>query len=234
LLDDHTTWGGPTVGQVALQSLQRLTLEQIGPDAVAWRAWIDANRQRARAVLVTRRIAAHVAAFPQTSMTDIERWFGQFDRTDGAALFPLIDLYLARRNMEREAGFDISGGMGPARMYGPPAVTLLDLEQRQVPGAIQRLVVASLNVKALSIRSFGALALAASDRDRAVEHLVSDAQSADQWVRDKASEFLLELGDVRGIPGRLERREPIHRSARTLDYRLVTRGPLHLEVANPC
>jgi HEAT repeat protein len=204
LLDDQTAWNGRIVGQVALQSLQRLTLEQIGTDPAAWRAWLDANRQTARPALVARRIAAHVAAFPQTPMGDVERWLGQFDGSYGAAVFPLIDQYLERRNVEPDTGFGSGGGTGPTGMYGPPVVTLLlDLAQRQVPGALERLT-ASMSVTALRVRSFGALALAAFDRDRAVERLAIDAKSSDERVRYRASEFLLELGDVRGIPGRLE------------------------------
>jgi hypothetical protein len=74
---------------------------------------------------------------------------------------------------------------------------------RRVPGALQRLT-ACLNAAEPQVRMFGALALAAFDRPRALERLAIEAKSPEEWHRNQASEFLLQLGDRRGIPARLE------------------------------
>ena len=89
-------------------------------------------------------------------------------------------------------------------MHGPRVVTvLLDMTIRQVPGALQRLT-ECLDAADPEVRMFGALALSAFDRARAVERLAIEAEAPEAWHRNRASEFLLHLGDTRGIPGRLE------------------------------
>ena len=69
----------------------------------------------------------------------------------------------------------------------------------RVPGALQRLT-ASLDAADPQVRTFGSLALAAFNRTLAIERLAIEAKSPEAWHRSRASEFLLQLGDSRGIP----------------------------------
>jgi len=79
------------------------------------------------------------------------------------------------------------------------------------------------------VRMFGALALSGFDRPRAVERLALEARAAEAWHRTQASEFLLQLGDKRGIPGRLEGLANDQEAASMFacrDLRVYTQQPL--------
>jgi hypothetical protein len=235
LLDDHADWNGRTVAQVALESLQRLTLQQIGTDSTSWRTWFETNRGVSRDTLVARRVKAHLAAVQKVPIWEANRWIDEFDGSDGAALLPLIDQYLDRRDLNTSAvGPNTSrgsGGSGPIGMHGPPIVTLLlDMTIRRVPGALQRLT-ECLDAADPQVRMFGALALSAFDRPRAVEQLAIEAKAPEAWHRSRASEFLLQLGDKRGIPGRLEGLASDQEAARMFACRDVR---VYTQEALPC
>ena len=114
-------------------------------------------------------------------------------------------------------------------MHGPRIVTLLlDLTMRRIPGALQRLT-ACLTAADPEVRMFGSLALAAFDRPRAIERLAIEAKSPDAWHRNRASAFLLQLGDSRGIPARLETLASDQEATRMFacrDVRVYTQQPL--------
>jgi hypothetical protein len=77
------------------------------------------------------------------------------------------------------------------------------MTQRSLPGALQRLELC-LTAASPDVRMFGALALSAYDRPRAIEALAREADGGEAWQRGRASEFLLQLGDRRGMPARLD------------------------------
>ena len=233
MLDDREEWNGRTVAQVALESLQQLTFEQLGADSKAWQAWFAENRDVSRATLVERRVTAHLAVVREVPIEELIRWMNEFSGSDGAALLPLIDAYLDRRD-PKVTGI---GGRPEFRgVEGPRIVTLLlDLALRQVPGALQRLT-ACLEAAAADVRIFGALALSAFDRPRAVERLAIEANDrrAERWQRNRASEFLLELGDKRGIAARLEdlvNNQDGTRMSACRDLRAYTQQPLPCDAA---
>jgi hypothetical protein len=203
LLDDQTKWDGRTLGQVALHALQRLTLEPFDSDAARWRKWFDTHRNASRASLVAARVTARRATVRRVPVWTANRWIEEFRAADGAALFPLIDRYLRRRDLEPFAigpnSSQRSGGTGPVGTYGPRVVTLLlEMAMRDVPGAVTRLRT-TLTAANSEVRAFGALALAAYDRPPAVERLAIEALSADVGIRGQAQRFLLQLGDKRGV-----------------------------------
>jgi hypothetical protein len=226
LLEDRSAASGLIVGNIARDALRRLTLEQFDTDRDAWSTWLDANRGASRADLVARRVNMYVIALPKTPIKDANRWIAEFNGSDGAAVLPLIDRYLDRRDLQ--AGM-IGGGSGPIGAYGPRVVTLLlDMAMRQVPGALQRLT-ACLEAADPDVRMFGALALSAFDKPRAIERLVKEAAAPEEWHRHRASELLLLLGDKRGIPGIIERLISSQKAARIFacrDLRIYTQQPL--------
>lgn len=236
LLDDQATWNGRTVAHVAVESLRRLTLEQFDADPAPWRAWLEANRGATRQEIVARRVQSHLRAMPAVPIWEANRWMTAFGGADGAALLPLVDRYLERRDLDASAvGPNSSlgsGGSGPVGMHGPPIVTLLlDMALRDVPGALRRLT-ACLEVADPEVRRFGALALSAFDRQRSVERLAIEATAAEAWRRSRASEFLLRLGDTRGIPARLEALTSDQEAIRLFacrDLRVYTQMPLPCE-----
>ena len=208
LLEDRTEWNGQTVAKVALESLQRLTLESLDGDVRSWHAWFDANPNVSRDPLVARRVKAYLADAQRTPIWEMNRWIELFDGADGAVVLPLIDRYLERSDLDASAvGRNTSrstGGGEPIGVSGPRVVTLLlEMAQRGVPGARQRLA-ACLEAADPQVRMFGALAFSAFDRPRAVERLAVEAKSLEAWQRNRAAEFLLRLGDRRGIPARLD------------------------------
>jgi hypothetical protein len=189
-----------------------------------------------RSGLVARRVKAYLAVVRQVPIWEANRWFDEFDGSDGQILLPLIDRYLSRRDLDATAlGPHTSlggGGSGPIGMYGPRIVTLLlDMTMRQVPGALQRLT-ACLDAADPKVRIFGALALSAFDRPLAIERLAVEAKSPAKWHRSQASEFLLQLGDKRGIPARLEMLASDDEATRLFacrDLRVYTQAPLSCE-----
>jgi HEAT repeat protein len=231
LLDDQADWDRRTVAQVALESLQRLTLEQLGPDSLTWRSWFEANRDVSRGTLVARRVKEHLSAARQVPIEQATRWMHQFDGSDGGALLPLIDEYLDRPDLNAST---TGGGGGPIGMHGPRIVTLLlDLTMRRVPGALQRLT-ACLDAAAPDVRTFGSLALAAFDRPRAIEGLAIEAKSPEAWHRNRASEFLLQLGDKRGIAAWVETLASDQEAARLFacrDLRVYTQQPMSCDAS---
>jgi hypothetical protein len=148
-------------------------------------------------------------------------------------VLPLVEAYLARPDLDAsKTGPQTSmgsGGSGRVGLDGPRVVTLLlRLTQAGVPGS-RELLTACLTVADANVRMYGALALSAFDRRAAVEHLAREAASSDAGLRWRASDFLLQLGDARGIPSLLDRLddqfEPIRRLA-CRDLRIYTQQPL--------
>jgi hypothetical protein len=234
LLDDHTAWNRRTVAEVALESLQRLTMEQLSPDPSAWQAWLDRNRNVSRRSLVAAKLEARIAAFPIVPIWDANRWIGEFGPGDGPLLFPLIDQYLRRPDLNASAigpkQFRGGGGSGPVGQYGPRIVTLLlEMTHQSIAGAMERLVMC-LKAADPEVRIFGALALAAYDLPQAIEQMAKDAANTPESAyRNRASEFLLRLGDRRGIPARLDTLNSDQEAARGFacrDLRVYSQQPL--------
>ena len=80
---------------------------------------------------------------------------------------------------------------------------LLEMTQQGIAGARERLA-ACLTGADPQVRMFGALALAAYDRSRAIDRLTRELSGPEAWHIRRASEFLLLLGDSGGIPGFLD------------------------------
>lgn len=152
--------------------------------------------QRASAEWKSR--AASVADVPIGQAT---KWLDDLDPANAAGNLPMIDAYLRRPDLD--AG-PTGGGTGPVGAFGPRVVTLLlAMVQRSVPGAMAALE-QCLGAASASVRVYGALALSAYDKPRAVEALAQEAASTDAGRHGVASEFLLQLGDARGFPARLD------------------------------
>ena len=211
LLDDRTAWGRRTVAEVALESLRRLTMEQLPPDKSVWQAWLDRNPNASRGSLIVAKLEARIDAVGAAPIWEVNRWIDEFAAGDGAVLFPAIDQYLRRPDLVANAigpnQSGISGGSGPVGQYGPRIVTLLlEMAHQGVAGATDRLAMC-LEAADPEVRIFWALALPAYERRQAIEQLAKDAAGPEAGHRNRASQFLLLLGDRRGIPARLETRD---------------------------
>jgi hypothetical protein len=208
LLDDRTDWGGRTVAEVAHESLERLTVQELAPEEGLWRAWLEETGFLTRREALKHRLVDRAAGIRTVPIWEANRWIDGFVADDGPLILPVIDEYLRRPDLnsravgpDRELG---SVGDGPIGLYGPRVVSLLlEMIQQGVPGARKRLE-SCLEAADPEVRIFGALALAAYDRSQAVEQLAKEARMSDGWHRNRASEFLLRLGDRRGVPARLQ------------------------------
>jgi hypothetical protein len=165
---------------------------------------------------------------------EVNRWIGEFTAADGAILFPAIDQYLRRPDLVANAigpnQSGISGGSGPVGQYGPRIVTLLlEMTHKGGAGTMERLVMC-LEAADPEVRIFGALALSAYDLPQAIEQLAKDAANSPEAAhRNRASEFLLQLGDKRGIPARLDTLDSDQEAARMFacrDLRVYWQQPL--------
>jgi HEAT repeat protein len=102
------------------------------------------------------------------------------------------------------------------------------MDQGSVPGARERLE-RCLTAASPDVRMFGALALAAYDRRRAIDQLIKEADDPDAWHRNRAAEFLLQLGDEHGFSARLETLDSDEEAARIFasrDVRVYSQQPL--------
>ena len=186
----------------------------------------------------TRNIAAELAGSPLLGIDRVPIWeanrlIDELGPHADETSLPLIDTYLRRRDLKASSigpnTYRGSGGSGPAGVHGPRVVTLLlDMVQRNVIGADERLGLC-LQAADPDVRLFGALALSAYDRNRAVEHLAGELRTSDPWRRKKASQFLVQLGDPRGIPAlidALDSDEEFERKLACRDLRVYSQQPL--------
>ena len=226
LLEDHAQWNGRQVATVALESLRRLTLQELAPDASLWRTWLDRHKGLNRAEVSAALVKSRSMSIAEVPMKQATEWINELDGADGSTNLALIDGYLRRSDLDAST---IGGGSGPVGMYAPQVVTLLlGMVQRSVPGAMQRLEL-FLDAASPDVRMFSALALSAYNKQRAIEALVKEANSPEAWHRSRAAEFLLQLGDKRGIPARLDALESDQDAARLFacrDLRVYTQLPL--------
>jgi hypothetical protein len=199
LLNDGAELNQRTVADVAHESLRRLTLAQVPPDADVWRRWLARHNGVTRQMLLANWIEGR-GSIARVPVTEADGWINHLEVSDGPQAFALVDAYLLLR---ADSGIR-SGGSGPAGMHGPSVISLLlGMVQRGVPGARERLERA-LSSPSINVRIYAALALSAYDRRRAIDRLAIEANRPDGEFSD-AGEFLLQLGDARGFATRLAR-----------------------------
>jgi len=209
LLGDGTERNGQSVAAITLQSLRQLTFQDLPPDSNAWQTWMAEQTKLERGALLERWLAEKRRTIATAPIWEANAWIGQLKSTTDARVLPLIADYLRRKDLDpRKIGpdeFRGKGGDGPKGMYGPAVVTvLLRLAQHGVPGAVNGLE-QCLQAADSDVRIFAALALAMYQRPAAVEALARELVTpGDAPALTKAAEFLLDLGDRRGLPSRLE------------------------------
>jgi hypothetical protein len=223
-----------TVGDVALTSLRGLTWQTFEGDPRIWTDWWREHRTSRQSNLLSEWIGPRIARVKEVPIWEANQWVGELSATSDARILPLVEAYLARPDLDaNKIGPQTSSGSGGSGgrvgLDGPRVVTLLlRLTQAGVPGS-RELLTACLTAADPNVRMYGALALSAFDKLAAVEHLAGELASSDVGVRWRASDFLLQLGDARGIPSLLDRLEdpfePIRRFA-CRDMRIYTQQAL--------
>jgi hypothetical protein len=209
ILGDGTEWNGQSVAAIALQSLRQITFQDLPADSNAWQTWMAEQTKLERGALLERLLAEKRRTIATAPMWEANAWIAQMKTTTDARVLPLITDYLRRKDLDpSKIGPNTSrgqGGGGPKGMYGPAVVTmLLRLAQHGVPGAVDGLE-QCLQAADSDVRTFAALALAMYQRPAAVQALARELVSpSDEAVFGKAAEFLLDLGDRRGLRSRFE------------------------------
>jgi HEAT repeat protein len=208
LLGDGTEWNGQRVAAIALQSLRQLTFQDLPPDSNAWQTWMAEQTKLERGALLERWLAAKRRTIATAPIWEANAWIAQLKSITDGRVLPLIADYLRRKDLDpHKTGpdqFSGQGSGGPKGMYGPAVVTvLLRLAQHGVPGAVNGLE-QCLQAADSDVRTYAALALAMYQRPAAVEALARElVRPGEDPVFSKAAEFLLDLGDRRGLPSRL-------------------------------
>jgi HEAT repeat protein len=210
LLGDGTEWSGQVVSTIALQSLRQLTWQDLPADSNAWQTWMAQQSTLERGALLERWLAEKRRTIATAPIWEANAWIAQLKTTTDARVLPLIAEYLRRKDLDpRKIGpdqFGGQGGGGPKGMHDVPSVVtvLLRLAQHGVPGAVNGLE-QCLQAADSDVRTFAALALAMYQRQAAEEALARElVRPGDAPALRKAAEFLLDLGDRRGLPSRLE------------------------------
>ncbi len=119
--------------------------------------------------------------------------------------------------------------MGLHRPPSGPAVVTLALKFAQAGvGGARELLAKCLVDSDIQVRLAGAVALSAFDRPAAIRQLATELSNSERAYRDRASDYLLMLGDARGIPSLIERLDdPFESIARFAchDLRIYTQQP---------
>jgi hypothetical protein len=123
-------------------------------------------------------------------------------------VLPVVTAYLRRADLASSATGPNSstggGGEGPNGTRAPAAVSLLlRLAQDGVAGAVDALESCRLAAD-FDVRSSGAMALAAYRPAEAADYLAAELSATEMFQRSNAAERLLQIGDARGIPARID------------------------------
>jgi HEAT repeat protein len=231
--DGRTMSKRETIGDVALTSLRGLTWQAFEGDARIWTEWWREHRTSSESDLLSAWIGPRIARVKEVPIWEANQWIGELTATSDGRVLPLVEAYLARPDLDAyKSGphtFSMSGGSGPVGLNGPRVVTLLlRLTQAGVSGS-RELLMACLTVTDPSVRMYGALAISAFDKRAAVDNLARELGSSDAGVRWRASDFLLQLGDARGIASLIDRLEDPFEPTRRLacrDLRMYTQQAL--------
>jgi HEAT repeat protein len=222
-----------TIGDLALDTLRRLTFQALDSDPGGWRAWRASHPHVDRRQLAVEWAASRTSRVTTVPMWEANAWIDAISRTAEPAILPLVAAYLSRQDLDA-ATIDggqsrVSGGTGPVGEYGPAVVTLLLGFTQQGVADAHQLLAKCLSATDPRVRMYGALALAAYDRRAAIRQLAHELVSSEPWIRNQAADFLLQLGDARGIPSLIERLDSVDEAARHLacrDLRMYTQQPL--------
>jgi HEAT repeat protein len=211
MLSDRTSWSGRVVADVALDALRRLTFQDLAADSAVWLEWYSALRGRSRGAIVEQWVADKRKLMASAPIWEANASIARAGAIRDQSVLPMIHDYLRRKDLDSHAtGMGRgsgAGGVGPRGMYGPAVVTLLlHMAQAGVPGAVPGLT-ACVDAGDPSVRMFGALALAAYEPQLAADRLARELNAPEAARRKQAGELLLELGDARGLPSRLETME---------------------------
>jgi hypothetical protein len=208
MLEDRTSWGSHVVGDVALEALRRLTLEDLPPDREAWASWWARHRDAEYGTVLERWITVARKSINDLPVWEANAWIGKLSTSRDPRILPLVADYLRRPDLNSSSigpnRITSAGGGGPNGKQAPHVVALLlGLAQENVSGAIELLDACS-SAADPSVRAFGAMALAAYRPRQAVQHLAADLESREAWQRTEIAELLLMLGDGRGIPAHID------------------------------
>jgi len=207
MLDDRAR-NGRVVGDVALEALRRLTLEDLPADRDAWVGWSARHRDAQYGAVLEKWIAGARRSMNDVPIWVANDWIRKISTGRDPRVLPIVAEYLRRPDLAASATGPNSstggGGDGPNGKTAPSVVTLLlRLAKDNVTDAIDLLEACSTAADP-EVRAFGAMALAAYRPDRAIERLALELQAPDAWWRSEIAELLLMLGDGRGIPARID------------------------------
>jgi HEAT repeat protein len=255
LLDDNTETGYETVetvkgrdvstretiAGVAAASLRRLTLQSIGRDAARWRTWWKRHQRSGHRQLVSEFLARHACRIRSVPIWEANRWIEQLGTTTDPLILPMLRAYIDRPDLNPSAtgphSFRGSGSSGiPMSLVPPQVVTSLLRLAKLAHQEARSLLEHATQAAHHEVRLCAALAIGTYDRRAALHYLSSELARPEQWIRDKAAEFLLLLDDARGIPILIDRLERDHEAARYLacrDLRLYTQQPLPCDSTLP-
>jgi HEAT repeat protein len=222
-----------TIGDLALEALRGVTFQPLEADRSAWNAWRASHRQSDRRQLQTEWASSRVSRVTVVPMWEVNAWIEALTSAPDSASLPLIEAYLSRPDLDAsKINSDQSrfgGGSWPIGTYGPAVVTLLlGLTQQGVPEA-RELLAQCLGAADPRVRMYGARALAAFDKRMATGQLARELRSSEDWIRHQAADFLVRLGDARGIPVIIEQLDSFDEATRNLacrDLRMYTQQPL--------
>ena len=232
-IDGKTVRTRRRVRDAALDALRRLTFQDLPAEQESWRVWVRGSTGATQSMLLRAWLSRRMPRVTTAPIWEVNAWIASLSHVRDPQILPLIDAYLRRDDLDPsrtgpQSG-SVSGGGGPAGLHGPAVVTLLlEGARADVPGFLARLR-SCLAATEPRVRMFGALALSAFDRRRGVEQLAREAAAGEPWHRHRAGEFLLQLGDARGIPptlDRLDRDSAAGRQFACRDLRWHTQQPM--------
>jgi HEAT repeat protein len=216
-LTDTTTQSGGQLGgeyahqeevrEVALQVLERITLQALGPRPEDWRRWWRQNETITRAQLVRAQVAGWLRDFDSTPVWELNARMRRLVGTYDPVILPLVRSYINHPQLfwrQTGPGGTGWGGLGPDHWpwdYSPYAVDLLLGLTEKGNHEARRMLYECLHSVDGEVREFGALAMSTFDRKTATDFLVLEMNQKDPFTARKVGTMLLRLGDPRGAAG---------------------------------
>ena len=218
-----------TIGEFAADSLRRLTFQSIARDAAAWRAWWENHRKSSYSDVLQEFLGSYSDRVESIPMWEANQLIADLSGISDPLIFPLFREYLDRKDLDASRtgpnSFKGGGGDGPGGIWGPQIVTSLLRMAQLGHREGQSLLGHAMEVVDPRVRIFAAMAVGSYDRSSAIDSLVREMEMPDRGYRYLAADYLILLGDNRGIPDLIDRLEDKYEATRHRacgDLRLYT------------
>ena len=204
-----------TLAEDALETLHRLTFQNLGPDATQWHQWWEMNKATSWESLLNQFVQNRLTEIAGAEPYIINQWMDQLAEADNPAVVPFVEAFLNHRRLDLSMiGPNLySGGGDP-----PPVLPLLLELVHQDSASARHLLYGCLAANDFDLHNNCPFAVAVFDRQRALDWLVGQLKDRNRNAAAQAAQSLVHLGDPRGIPTLIDELASLDSGRRFLAY----------------